>query len=139
MVNLLMCLICQSPSWQSYTALATMIPLLSSPCGRILLRKVTLAGIKFLLNVNEGKLLFFWKEESGWNYFKSLHCVTFAELESTATAPLQTRMNTLGNKLIALGRMYGGTERYFPLRKLLNELRALNTYTVTVIRMKTRP
>ena len=63
----------------------------------------------------------------------------FAELESTATAPLQTRMNTLGNKLIALGRMYGGTERYFPLRKLLNELRALNTYTVTVIRMKTRP
>ena len=63
----------------------------------------------------------------------------FAELESTATAPLQTRMNTLGNKLIALGRMYGGTERYFPLRKLSqkNQLHIKYAQVHMVIRKST--
>ena len=39
----------------------------------------------------------------------------FAEIQLTANHDPRVRMKTISNKLISLGRSYGGTERYFPL------------------------
>ena len=113
MVNLLMCSISPSPNQLSYIVRATTTRPLLSQCGRISLRKVIITSLVKMIFIRRNTSLFFFLIKM----LSPRNC--FVELESTGTAPLQTRMNTLSNKLIALGRMYGGTERYFPLRKLM--------------------
>ena len=49
------------------------------------------------------------------------------ELEKSRNDHVKSRMNTLGNKLRALGGIYSGTERYFPLGKF-RDIRKLGIF-----------